>query len=609
MSSYLAPTGEGVGRAKLVASIRQGFGLVHRAAKRELWIGIVFEAVAAAALIIILVSGREVVASLTEGGADLELRDVLPETIALAGGLALAGIAGVLVREFRVLVGQLAAQETQRRVVHVATRVPYQELETAEFHDLLRRANSEGSSSSHQVVTSVLSLTNVALTSTSIIILLAVTVPEVLGALVLVAVPFGLAARAAARMGYRMSLALTPSDRLRAYLHSVLTTIAPAKEIRVLGLGPALTDRWDKLYEERIQELRSLTWRRALVNGLASIASAGMVGAVLIVLVRAAIRGSISLADAAIAIVALQQLASRIRTAAASSGSLQQSAYFIRDLQRFLDRPVEDDPEREPVDLPSGDIVFNDVGFTYPGTTKPVLSGIDLTIRRGEVLGVVGVSGSGKTTLAKLLAKLYEPTTGSITVGDDDLTSIPAPDYWRNIAPVFQDFVRYELTARENIGVSDLARSENLDHIREAAERSGAASFLEALDLGYESFLSRGYRQGVELSVGQWQRLAVARAFFRDAPILLFDEPASALDASAEHEVFQVIRDLAAERSVLLISHRFSTIRLADRIVVLDAGKIIERGTHAELLARDGQYARLYRLQAAGYEDGPVSPD
>jgi ATP-binding cassette, subfamily B, bacterial len=250
---------------------------------------------------------------------------------------------------------------------------------------------------------------------------------------------------------------------------------------------------------------------------------------------------------------------------------------------------------------PFSELRTEGLAFTYPGSSRPALDGIDVTIRRGEVVALVGENGSGKTTLAKLLAGLYSPMEGRVTWDGVDVSGFDPASVREHVAVIFQDFARYRLTARENIGLGRDERLGDAEAVRAAAVSAGADEFLERLPLAYETLLSKDLAGGRDLSVGQWQRVALARAFFRDASFLVLDEPTSALDPKAEHALFQQLRSLAAGRTALLISHRFSSVREADRILVLDGGRLIEQGTHEELLSLDGHYASLFRLQAAAY--------
>jgi ATP-binding cassette subfamily B protein len=247
--------------------------------------------------------------------------------------------------------------------------------------------------------------------------------------------------------------------------------------------------------------------------------------------------------------------------------------------------------------------VVEDVTFRYPGTERLALRGASVRLRRGEVVALVGENGSGKTTLAKLLCGLYRPTSGRILWNGVDTAELPLSELRRGVAIVFQDFARYELSAADNIALGRHERATDRPAVEAAARLAGAHDIVAALPDGYETRLSRAFTAGTDLSIGQWQRLALARAFFRDAGFLVFDEPTSALDPRAEQELFETVQQLATGRTVLLISHRFSTVRSADRIYVLDEGRVIEEGNHAGLMSRRGRYAELYTLQAAAYAD------
>lgn len=583
-----------------------------QAARRDLLTSLFAEVVGAAALAGVLLFGRQLVLDLTSEPGVARLGDVLPETIGLGASLIVSGLAAVVVRQARWLVSEEVTRHVEEEIIATSTAVPYQLFEEAGFHDQLTRSNSQASQSSYQLVYDVLDLANVAATSIVVVVVLVTSVPEVLAALLLIAVPAVAAARVSARLAYETTYQLTPDDRLRRYLYGALTTKAAAREVRLFGLADMLRQRWERLYGVRLGRVRRLIVRQVLFNGAAAVISALLVAGVLLVLVQAAVDGRITLADAAVAIVALQQLTARIRSAATASGSLRQSTLFIDDFQRFqARRPRAGGRAELPRSAPAftgGPVEVDSVSFRYPGTDRQVLRDVSLSIRPGEIVALVGVSGSGKTTLAHLVAGLYEPTAGRITVGGSDIADVARPGYWTSVAAVFQDFVRYELTARENIAMSDHARLDDTAAVAAAARLAGIHERLEELPAGYETMLSRAYEDGADLSLGQWQRLAVARAFFRDAPLLVLDEPASAVDAIAEHQLYEKLLELCQGRSVLLISHRFSTVRMAHRICVLEHGTITEEGTHAELLARGGLYAELFHVQARGFLD-TVAPE
>jgi ATP-binding cassette subfamily B protein len=577
---------------------------VWRSARGVFLLSLVAEVVGALGLGGVLLFGRQLVSQLTGDPPVGALSDVLPETLGLGASLMLSGLATVVVRQTRWLVAEQVTRHVQEEIIAVSTAVDYESYERQDFHDHLNRANTQAAESSYQLVYSVLNLTNLLATSVVVVGVLIGSVPEVLGALVLIALPAIVAARASARLAFQTTYELTPNDRLRFYLYRVLTGRAEARELRVFGLGDVLHRRWDRLYDERMRRIRTLVRRHVLFNGIAALIAAVLVAGVLLVLVQAAVDGRIDLGDAAVAIVALQQLTTRLRSAAGDSGSLRQSTLFLADFETFRSRRPDATPTAGPVAARErGHLAVEHVSFHYPGTDAVVLEDVSLDIAPGEIVALVGISGSGKTTLAHLVAGLYRPTTGRITFGGVDIGTITQAEYWRSVAVVFQDFVRYELTARENVAMSDHSRSDDSLAVATAARRAGIDGALERLSSGYETMMSRAYDGGADLSVGQWQRVAVARAFFREAPLLILDEPAAALDAMAEQRLYERLVELCESRSVLLISHRFSTVRMADRICVMHDGRIVEEGTHGELMAIQGRYAELFHVQASGYLD------
>lgn len=596
-------TGEtGTPRLRFWKVARSAVRFVWRSARRELSISLVAELVSAVALAVLLVLGGRLVAALTADPAPTAVTDVLPEILGLGGALFVTGLASVLVRDFRTLVAEQVLLSTQEDIVDIATSVDYENYERQDFNDLLERANTQGSSSAYQLVFNLLTLFSTLVTSLALVAVLASVAPVVLLALVVLAVPFVLAARASAKVSFATMYQLTTGDRLRLSLYHSLTGSGQAQELRVFGLAPPLRRRWREQFDIRIRRMRRLTGQRVLYNGLATFIGALLTSTVLVLIVRSAVRDEISLADAAVAIVALQQLSARIRSASASSGALRESALFLDDFDRFraLRRPERAVVSADPLP-PFTTLRLRDVSFTYPGTDRPVLRNVSFDVQRGEIVALVGLSGSGKTTLAHLVAGLYTPTSGTITWDGIDVSTVDRPSYWRSVGVVFQEFARYELTARENVAVSDHSRLDDLAGVRAAARQAGIDDALAGLADGYETILSRAFAGGAELSVGQWQRIAVARAFFREAPLLILDEPAAALDAVNEQALFERLQELCATRTVLLVSHRFSTVRLADRICVVRDGELVEQGTHDELVAADGHYANLYRVQAEGY--------
>ncbi len=399
------------------------------------------------------------------------------------------------------------------------------------------------------------------------------------------------------------------------YLEYLLSDQDPAKEIRLFGLGPYLRGRAEEL-AERLCRKQLFTVGRAARNlafYLPFLAIALALGYWLVEQVTAT-EISLGLALMALVVVFIAQKA--VSGLSKMAWAWERSLEGIRGYQAFLDlqpriRPEPDLPD-VPADLGPG-IVFEDVSLTYPTSDQPAIEGISLTIQPGERIALVGENGSGKTTFVKLLTRLYDPTQGRIHLGGRDLREYNVETYRRRFGVIFQDYMHYEGTVAENIGYAQYERLDDADGIEAAAEKAGLHEFIETLDEGYQTRVGSWYQSGTELSGGQWQRIALARAFFRQSDILVLDEPTSVLDARAEYGIFRRFLDLTAGRTTVLVSHRFSTVRMADTIYVFQQGRIIERGSHGELMAQGGLYAELFNMQAEGFLlDGhsapPVSP-
>ena len=419
-----------------------------------------------------------------------------------------------------------------------------------------------------------------------------------------------------AALGYSLLWRWTPERRLLDYLRFVGASDRTAKEVQMFGLAPWLIDRYRTLADRYYAENRQLSVRKSVVSTLLSfIGTLGYYGAYAFVLVRA-VRGDISLGSLAFLGESFRRSRDLIGGLLMGASGIHEQSLYLRDLFLFFEmRPtIASRPDALPVPRPVREgFVFEDVGFKYPGSERWAVRHVNFSLRPGERIALVGENGAGKTTLTKLLARLYDPTEGRVLLDGVDLRDYDLASLRRAIGVIFQDFVRYDMRFDENIGVGEIEAARpflvdekggngNGSPIAAAAEQSFAATLLPRLPGGYRQMLGRRFDEGVDLSGGEWQKVALARAYMREAELLILDEPTAALDARAEYDVFLRFSELMAGRMAVVISHRFSTVRMADRIIVLRGGEVVEEGTHQELVARGGLYAELFRMQAAGYQ-------
>ncbi|MBM4781357.1 MAG: ABC transporter ATP-binding protein [Archangiaceae bacterium] len=397
-----------------------------------------------------------------------------------------------------------------------------------------------------------------------------------------------------------------PEGRKLNYLEWILTRDSTVKEVKLFGLGPLVLGRYRALFAKFLGEDRRLANKRLLYGALLGALSLAAFYVCFVVVAGRAAQGLVSVGDLTLSIAVFRQGQGAFEGVLGAIAGMYEDALFLSNLDAFFALPTTaEKPRGVAVPLPAGSMALelDHVSFRYPGKTELALDDITLRIAPGEKLALVGENGAGKSTLIKLLLRLYEPTSGSIRLGGVDLRDLDVDELRARIGAVFQDFVRYQFTAAENVGLGEPAHLEDRPAIERAAEAGGAKAVIESLPKQYDTTLGGWFEKGHELSGGQWQKLAVSRAFMREnASLLVLDEPTAAIDAEAEVALFERFRALAASRSAIIISHRFSTVRMADRIAVLEGGKLRELGTHEDLLAANGRYAHLFNLQARAYQ-------
>jgi ATP-binding cassette subfamily B protein len=542
-----------------------------------------------------------VVAASRAGGADA--RRVI-EFVVLEG-LVVALLAAAQ-RGLSLCQSLLRAQLGQRVNVMILEKALTLELarfEDSEFYDKLTRARREASSRPLSLVVRTFGLIQNAISLVSYGALLVRFSPWAVAVLLLAGLPAFIAEAKFSGDAFRLFRWRSPETRMQLYLETVLAREDHAKEVKLFGLGARFLARYRAIYQRLYREDRALTLRRDFWGfGLGLIATVALYGGYVWIAVTA-VTGAITLGAMTMYLMLLRQGQAAVSASLAAIGGMYEDNLYLSTLYEYLETPVAAATGNLPRGPdPEDGIRFEDVGFTYPDATSPALEHVTLHLKPGSSLALVGENGSGKTTLIKLLTRLYRPTTGRILLDGLDLLEWDEKVLRERIGVIFQDFARYQMKVGENVGAGDEPHFEDEARWREAAEKGQADEFVQTLPAGYQTQLGKWFNDGRELSGGQWQKIALSRAFMRTrADVLVLDEPTAAMDAKAEADVFEHFRQLAKERITILISHRFSTVRMADQIAVLDAGRIVEIGSHEELMQRGGPYANLFTLQARGY--------
>jgi len=520
--------------------------------------------------------------------------------LALVIGLALINR---LLGMMRSLLRQQLGHKINVEILEKALTLELTQFEDSELYDRLTRARREASSRPLSLVSQTFELGQNLITLGTLGALLAGFSPIALGVLIAAAIPPFVAELKFSGDAFRLSRWRTPETREQIYVETVLAREDHAKEVKLFGLGPRFLHRYKAIFDKLYTGDRQITIRRAIwALALGTIGTLAFYGMYLWIAI-ATIQSLLTAGEFIMYAGVFKAAQSAMASALGDIGGMYEDNLYLSNLYEFLDTPtIAPGGTATEGTVPGDGVRFEGVSFSYPGSRDTALAAVDLHIPPGSKLAIVGENGSGKTTLIKLLTRLYEPTQGRITLDGRDLREWSPAALHRRIGVIFQDFVRYQLKVGENIGAGDDRAYDDRDRWDDAAERGLAKPIIETLPERYDTQLGKWFKNGRELSLGQWQKVALARSFMRrDADVLVLDEPTASMDAEAEVKIFERFRELTEDKIAIVISHRFSTVRMADQIIVLDRGAVIERGSHDELVAKAGRYATLFNLQAQGY--------
>lgn len=521
--------------------------------------------------------------------------------------LGLAIISDALSRAISLLdslLGDLFANHTSVKIMEHAAKLDLDQFEDAEFYDKLERARQQTSGRTvllAQVLSQVQDIITIVFLAAGLVLFN----PWLILLLLLAVIPAFLNESHFNDLYYKLAWGQTSDRRELDYIRYLGASDETAKEVKVFDLSNFLVNRFKSISHKFYTDKKALQIRDSIWGTIFAIVGAAGYYTAYVIIILQTIHGHLSIGDLAFLAGSFRQLRTTFQGILIRFSSVTQGALYLRDLFEFFEIQPKMVPVLHPRAFPKPiqqGFTFEDVGFKYLNADKWAIRHLNFTLHPGEKLALVGENGAGKTTLVKLLSRLYDPVEGRILLDGIDLREYDLNELRTQVGVIFQDYQRYQMTVSQNIAVGNIAQSNNLPMIEDAARQSLAYPLIEKMPLGYEQMLGRRFNQGIELSGGEWQKIALARAYMKDAQLLILDEPTSALDARAEYNVFLRFADLTRDKTAVLISHRFSTVRMANRILVLERGTLVEIGSHEELLARKGRYAELFELQAAGYK-------
>ena len=586
-------------------SIPRFFSEIYRAAPGLFLINTLARFLKAFSPVVLLWIGKliidEIVRLLEVGTADI---DQLWVYVGIELGVALlSDLLGRVVNLTDGLLGDLYSNSSSERIIRKAQELTLEQLEDPEFYDKLERARTQ-TNSRVNLMSNVLGQAEGLLSVSSLIAGLIYFEPWLLLLLILSVIPSFINEIKYSSDRYSLARSWTSERRELDYLRYIGANSQTAKEVKLFGLTGFIARRFKNLAHEYYLLNRKLAIRQSVFGGLFNLLGILSYYGAYVLIIYQTLGGFLTLGELTFLSGSFNRLQGSLQSFFSRFTRISESALYLKDYFDFIDLKIPK-PEQEPIPMPEkirSGFEFKDVHFTYPGANAPTLKGISFTLKAGEKMAFVGQNGAGKTTLIKLVLRFYEPTKGTILLDGTDISRFDKQAYRERFGVIFQDFFRYEFTIRENIAVGNIDALEDTPLIQEAARKSLADQVIAALSEGLEQQLGRRFNRGQDLSGGQWQKVALARAYMKDAEVMVLDEPTASLDARAEYEVFKRFIALTKGRTSIIISHRFSTVRMADRILVLEDGRILEMGTHEELLQKDDLYAELFRLQAAGYQ-------